>query len=150
MSAIDPLTIHLEQSQLSDKDRDIVRSLEGWVTHAEFDNTNRCKIDPHKWNLLRRMDLVKRFPYPTFQIKRIVAPLTIDPTGQRPLHETEPDAMIVIRVISGNPSATGQKDDKSYNIPLSVGSAIWLRERVQLAPAVDLLLMTSKAASAGH
>ncbi|KAL8855288.1 MAG: hypothetical protein Q9178_008067 [Gyalolechia marmorata] len=150
MSDSDLPTIHLKQSQLSDKDRDIVRSLEDWVAHTEFDDTNRCKIDLHRWNLLCSMDLVTKFPHPTFQIKRIppLHPLlTIDPKGERPPNETEPDAMIVVRVINGSPTVTGQKNNKTRTMPLSVGHATWFTERVQVAPALDLLFMTSKA---GH
>ncbi|KAI4124347.1 MAG: hypothetical protein LQ341_007088 [Variospora aurantia] len=92
-------------------------------------------------------------PFPTFQIKRIPPfhpLLTLDPKGERPPTETEPDAMIVIRVIGGSPTVTGQKGNKSHTIPLNVRHAIWFTEGVQLTPAVDMLLMTSKAASAGH
>ncbi|KAL8989946.1 MAG: hypothetical protein Q9177_001285 [Variospora cf. flavescens] len=153
MSDSESHTLHLKQSRLSDKDQGIIRSLEDWVAHAEFDNTNRCKIELQKWNLLCSMDLVSKLPFPTFQIKRIPPfhpLLTLDPKGERPPTETEPDAMIVIRVIGGSPTVTGQKGNKSHTIPLNVRHAIWFTEGVQLTPAVDMLLMTSKAASAGH
>lgn len=53
---------HLTQHELSPKDKDILASLEDWLSHADFDSRNNICIDARlseKWDLLCGMDLIR-------------------------------------------------------------------------------------------
>lgn len=57
-------------------------------------------------------------------------------------------AMTAIRIIEGKPtvSGTGSEQNK-ISLPLEFGSTVYIRDRVDVTPAVDILFITSQPLS---
>lgn len=66
MAAAESPILHLEQRELSVKDKGILADLEGWLSIAKFEDTHSggkiCTDEKlgEKWALLRTMDFIQK------------------------------------------------------------------------------------------
>lgn len=149
MSTTDPPIPHLTQEELSEGDKGILAGLEGWVSHAAFDPTSNICTDSslrEKWALLCNMDLIKKFTRPVYQIRRVPPhspPKRFNPKG--PPNATAPHSMTPMRLIGGSPTVSGQDlEQRKRVLPVVIGWTTYITEEVEVAPAVDVLFITSQ------
>lgn len=142
-------TEHLTQQELSEKDKGILAGLESWLCHAVFDARSSTCTDSslgEKFALLREMDLAKSFARPIYQIRRVPAgspPKPLNPKG--PPNAKAPHSMTPMRIIEGSPTVSGYTPEQGKKVlPLAIGWTTYITEEIEVAPAVDILFITSQ------
>lgn len=149
MSAVELYIPHLTQEELSPKDKGILSESAKWVVNAKFDpKINVCadRTLVEKRAAMCEMDIIKKFPNPIFQIRRVSTsyPKGFDPGNTEKIDNVH--SMMALRVIEGQPTVQGinAADGKQVVLPFCVGWTTYIRDNVAVTPSVDILFIASK------
>lgn len=74
--------------------------------------------------------------------------MIIDPKG--PPTATDPVSITPMRILQGHPTVSGQDKEPGIRIlPLVVGWTTYIRDEVEVVPALDVLIVTSQPLKEG-
>ena len=71
--------------------------------------------------------------------------MIINPKEKAPPDATDPVSITPMRILQGKPTVSGQDTERGKRVsPFTVGSITYIREEVELMPALDLLIVASQ------
>lgn len=74
----------------------------------------------------------------------------INPKGKAPRNATDPVSITPMRILQGNPTVSGQDIERGGKVlPFVVSKTTYIREEVEVMPALDLLIVASQPVGKG-
>lgn len=76
--------------------------------------------------------------------------MIINPKEKAPTNATDPVSITPMRILQGNPTVSGQDIERGKKVlPFVVGLTTYIREEVEVLPALDLLIVASQPVGKG-
>jgi len=67
------------------------------------------------------------------------------------VNPTDPVSITPMRIVQGNPTVSGQDTERGKRfVPFVIGSTTYIKEEVEVMPALDLLIVASQPVGKGR